>query len=758
MGFFRGHQEDIPPVPPSLNHNSLELPDGHQEKPLDAQPSTATGVTPYLGLRARLSQVWFNRWTVLLVLILIRVMIQIGSVNDNLDDAQVKALSACSKVEDIGSSMASMPHYLSVGVNHLAAEGIEKVLSGFVDLLFMILTGVEALIVFVIEMYVGTYACLIAAFIHGGIDVGVGAVDGAVKAFNNAIGPIADTISSDVSGFQNTINKFISGINNVGSIFGGSSTPPTLDISGDLDKLKNIKIDDTAFLGGLKALNTTIPTFDQVENDTKNAISIPFDMLKNVVNTSYSNYKFDQSIFPVANKEALTFCSDNSKLVDFFNDLYHIVYIAKIVFLVVLIVLAVAVIVPMSYLEVRRWRKQVRHARIFTKYGYDAMDVTYIASRPFTATWGIKVASRFSGRRQLLVRWAFAYGTTFPALFILSLAIAGLFSCLCQYILYRVLQNEAPALASQVGDFAGEVVKTLENVSVQWAKDANGVVLDVQNDINKDLLGWVVNATSTVNQTLATFDKEIEDGITAVFNGTVLLNTVRDVFDCLVGRKIENIEAGLTWVHDQAHVTLPQFPDDLFSVGANASITNDTSLTSFLSSPSSVTTDEITAAVDHVLNALRNNIIQEALISAGLLLVYVIVILVGIVRMLTAMAIPGGSADGHGPRFVDPQTAEAVDDGAVAAYTGDKRGVAPRSPRARTVADPAADGAAAARFPRFGRSVSPSADEDFEAAPRDEKAALGMGRKQSVRAGKIAKQWYGHQRQSSYGQVEDAGR
>jgi hypothetical protein len=747
MGIFRS-REDVPPVPPSLNHNSLELPDGHQEKSYFAMPDKDEGVKPYLGLRARLSQVWFNRWTVLLVLILIRVMIQIASVNDNLADAQVEALAACSKVEDIGSAMASMPHYLSVGVNHLAAEGIESVLAGFVDILFMILTGVEALIVFVIEMYVGTYACLIAAFIHGGIDVGVGAVDGATKFFNDNIGTITQSISSDVSSFQSKLNSALQGINNVGSFFGGSGTTiPPLDLSGDLTKLKSIQIDDTAFLGGLKQLNTTIPTFDQVENDTKTAIGIPFDMLKQLVNSSYSNYKFDQSVFPVANKEALTFCSGNSILVDFFDDLYHIVYIAKIVFLVVLIILAVLAIVPMSLLEIRRWKKQQDYARLFSEHGTDAMDISYIASRPFTAAWGIKFGNRFTGKRQVLVRWAFAYGTTFPALFILSLAIAGLFSCLCQYILYRVLQNEAPALAAQVGDFAGEVVNTLENVSVQWAKDANGVVLGVQNDINKYVLDWVANATTAVNNTLNTFDKEIEDGITQVFNGTVLLNTVRDVFDCLVGRKIENIEAGLTWVHDQAHVTLPLFPDDIFSVGANSSITNDTGLTSFLSSPSSVTTDDISAAVDHVLDMLRTNIIQEALISAGLLLVYIIVILIGIVRMLTAMAIPGGMpADGG--HFVDPQTFAAVDGGAVAQYTGAKRRPAPRTPQARDVA----------AFPNFGPSESAVSDEYDPVPLRDEKAAM-LDSKKSVRGGKVAKAWRrdGHQRQSSYGQMEDAG-
>jgi hypothetical protein len=633
----------VPPVPPNLNPNvwhSVELqdqPQGGSTRQLQPHAHTAPSVTPYLGLRARLSQLWFNRWTILLILVLVRVILLTGSLNDNIGDAKAKALSACTKVEDIGSAMASMPHYLSVGVNSLASDGITQAVSGMVKILMMILTGVENLIFFVINMYVGTWACLVAALIHGGLDISVKVVEGATKVMNEAISTITGQISETVSDVQNAINDIPSKVTN---LIGLNLDLPKIDITKNLDDLKNIKVNSNDFVKDLVSLNTTIPTFDQVENFTKNAIGVPFDFLKKQVNESYGSYKFDESVFPVAQKQALSFCSDNSFLNDFFNTLFGIVAKAKIAFAVVIPILAVLAMVGMGYLEIRRWRREKSRAEFFTKQGYDPMDVVYMASRPFTSRVGAKLASKFKGRNILLVRWTIAYGTSLPALFVLSLAIAGFFSCFCQFIILHSIQKEAPALANQVGDFAGDVVTTLKQVSTDWADDANGVILKLQDDINGDVFGWVTNATSAVNNTLETFDEEINKAVTTVFNNTILLNTARDLIGCVITRKIDAVQKGLTWVHDNAHVTLPLFANDVFSQGANDSVNGDSDLTSFLASPSSVTTDEITSAVDQVITKLRNGIVQEALISTALLLVYVIVILIGVVRALVAAAQP----------------------------------------------------------------------------------------------------------------------
>ncbi|KAL0940573.1 plasma membrane fusion protein prm1 [Colletotrichum truncatum] len=715
-------EEAYPAVPDSLRSDSVEM--SELRKTQQARADTSPYITPYLGLTARLSQIWLNRWTILLLLVLLRIVILIASLNDNVDEANTKALTACSKVEDIGSAMASMPHYLSVGVNELSAKGIEKTLDGMVAVLGLVLTGVQNLIIFVINMLTSMYTCLITAFIHGGLDVAADVTKKVTDAMNQAVGAITNTIDDKAKSLQDGINKAADAIED--SILGKVLPDfPKVDFTGPVSELRDIKIDTNGFVSDLNKLNDDLPTFEEVQNMTAEAIAFPFNLLKQTINDAYKGYKFDRSIFPVAQKQALKFCSTNNDIAEFFDGLRDKIRKARIIFIVVLSILAALVIAPMAYLEIMRWRRERKHARIVSSGQYDSMDVVYIASRPMTASYGIKFSSYFKGKRQIMVRWAIAYATSLPALFVLALAIAGFFSCLCQYIILVGVEKEVPALARQVGNFAGDVVNTLEDVSKEWADDANSVVLSTQNEINNDLLGYVTNATSAVNDTLNTFTNTMTTGLETVFNGTILINPIKDVVRCTIGLKVESVQKGLTWVHDHSQVSFPLFANDTFSLGAQKSISGDSDLNTFLASPSTVTTDEVTGAVTHVTEWLRRGIIQEALISTGILLIYVIIVLIGVIRALVGMAMPDkGRAEG-GLR-----------------YTGDDRpALSPRSPPRSNSND--------ARFPQFGSDGSAVDEDHYSREVRDEKTIkkTSMGRAQPMQ---------GHERTSSYGHFDTA--
>lgn len=662
--FFSGKSEkaaaqDYPNVPNSLkadHYSPSPTPD------LTARADTAPSVTPYLSKRARLSQIWINRWTILLLLVLLRLMLLIAQLVDNVGDAKTKALTACSKVEDIGSAMASMPHYLSAGVNDLTGYGIESAVHAMVDVLGLIMQGVEGMIIFFINFMTATYTCLITALIHGSLDVAASVTKDATKEFNDVIDKAADEIGTISKGLTDGINKITAGIK--GSIFGGALPDiPKVDFSGPVDDLKKFNLNTDDFVKDVQAINKDIPTFDQVQNLTKQAVSFPFNIARDALNEAFGNYTFKKDVFPLAQKKRLTFCSDNSTLNDFFEKVYKVIKVAKITFIVILSLLAILAIVPMTIWEMHRWHRMKAQAKRIENNREDSMDVVYMASRPWTSRVGIKLSSRFTGTRKVLVRWCVAYATSPPALFVLSLAIAGLFSCFCQWIILKLVIKEVPQLVDKVDAFADEVVTTLQNVSKEWSADANGVIKGVNDDINKDVLIYVTNATDAVNNTLNVFLTEMDKGLNAVFKNTVLLDPIKAVLHCVIGIKIESVQKGLTWVHDHAKVDFPLLPPDVFSLGANESISGDSELNTFLASPSSVTTDEVSGAVDHVINWLRNNIIQEALISTGILLVYVIVVLIGVTRTLVGMANPAAGRGDGGLR-----------------YTGDDR--PPLSPRA----------------------------------------------------------------------------
>lgn len=731
-------KQAFPAIPISLHAEDHEMRDFSTDHPDYTLPSTIPYYTPYLGLRARLSQVWINKWTILLALVLARVLLAVKGLDHDIASAKSEALSACTSVENVGSAMASMPHYLSQGVNEMAANGVTHAINGLMEMLMMTVTGLEALVVFIINMYISTYVCLITLVIDGSLEVAIKMIEDVGNAMNKSITSITSSIDTDVSSFQSSLNSFLSGLGSVLGTFGSSKSVPTLDLTSHLSALNSIKVDPTTLDSDLNTLSKNIPTFADVQNFTNSLIELPFETIKGLINSSMANYTFDKSVFPVAEKQSLTFCSDNNGINDFFDALSGVASLARKIFIVVIIILAILACIPMAYREIRRWRTQQQRALLLTKHAFDPMDVIYIASRPYTATAGIKAASRFkSTKRQILVRWFVAYATSIPALFVLALGIAGLFSCFCQYILLRSIEKEVPALAGEVGAFADKVVGALNNSSEAWAVSANGVINSTNTKVNTDVFGWAVTGTKAINDTLNGFMSHINDAINTTFGNTILLAPVQGTLNCLVGLKVASIEKGLTWVHDNAHVTFPEFKNDTLSLGAAASLTNSSSKENFLSSPGSVSSDDITAAVVKLTNAMTSAIQDEALIAGCLIGIWVLIVLIGLTRALIGMFGRDKTRAEGGPT-----------------YTGENRNpVSPRSPNRNNFG----------LFPEFGGPVSSvrptesQAEHDSWQTDGFQGGNEKLGHAGQRTVGRVLTK-KGHERGSSYGYVVDEKR
>jgi uncharacterized protein YdhG (YjbR/CyaY superfamily) len=662
-------QQPFPAIPPSLSAGDHEMRDYYANPSAPRPvPNQTPYLTPYLGLRARLSQVWINRWTVLLILVLVRVLFAISSTGDGLTSARGEALSACTNVEKIGSAMASMPHYMSQGVNKMTALGIDKAVNGLMSMVSLSVAGVEEIVVFVIGMMTNTYLCLITLAVSGSLKAAVDLLTNAQNDLNGILGGIGNDIDSTAKTLQNGLNGLVSGINT----FTGNSVPK-IDFTKQIDAIKNVKL-PADLNDNLKKLNDSIPNFADVKNVTETVIRFPFEELKKTISTAMGKYEFNQSLFPVPKKEALTFCSGNNGINDFFDDLDHVAHIAKKVFIGVLLTAAILVCVPMAWLEIRRYRRLQERAKNVREYALDPMDAVYISSRPYTSDIGRWFARKFSTpRRQILVRWAVAYPTSVPALFILSLAIAGLLSCLCQYILLRAIEKQVPALTGQVANFTSKVVTQLNNASVQWADGTNKVILSESNSLNQDLFSWVNVSTKAVNDTLNSFVDETTKVLNSTFGGTPLYEPIKGVFDCLVGLKIQGVEKGLTWVHDNAHINFPLLNNDTFSLGAIAKMTDGNGDDELLSDPTGKAKDEVSNAILKVTNAIAKGIRQEALISTVILVIWLLMFFISVIYTAVRFAgyekVRGNAGNEYAPRDVNNELPFARPASAAPPYT-----------------------------------------------------------------------------------------
>jgi hypothetical protein len=348
-------------------------------------------------------------------------------------------------------------------------------------------------------------------------------------------------------------------------------------------------------------------------------------------------FEFNRTLLPIPEKKKLNFCSEGNSINEFFDDLITMAYNARKIALGVLIVAAILVCVPMAWMEVRRFRKTQARSALFAE-GHDGMDVVYLASRPTSSGIGLWFGRRFgSARRQAIMRWAWAYATSVPMLFLLSLGIAGLFACFCQYLLLKAIENKTPELTKQVGDFAEKVVGSLNNASMSWSSGVNGAVGKLDDKINDDILGWVNSTTSAVNRTLNGFVDEMSKTLNTTFGNTPLHDPIKEVLNCLIGLKIAGVQKGLTWVQDNAHIAFPGVANNTFSLGALAVKSDSDSAAELLADPNGKTRDEITEAVAYVIDKLMSGIQQEALISTALILVWLFIAIGGYVYASTQL-------------------------------------------------------------------------------------------------------------------------
>jgi len=250
------------------------------------------------------------------------------------------------------------------------------------------------------------------------------------------------------------------------------------------------------------------------------------------------------------------------------------------------------------------------------------------------------------------------------------------------------------------------VVAALNSSSAEWANGTNAAILAENSKINNEMLGWVNTSTTALNDTLNSFINETTGLINQTFGGTVLFEPISGIFECLIGLKVASIEQGLTWVHDNAQVAFPTFPNDTFSAGAQAAVASTDPTTgqgnnSFVADPGSDATDKITATVVSLCQALEAGVRTEALIATGVLCCYFAVVLMGAARVAWVLTRrPRIRAEGGATTAGDIDAASTIIHGqAPPLYVHSTGGSVPQQQTGRT--DLGTDAYAAGKYSAF---------------------------------------------------------
>ena len=110
-------------------------------------------------------------------------------------------------------------------------------------------------------------------------------------------------------------------------------------------------------------------------------------------------------------------------------------------------------------------------------------------------------------------------------------------------------------------------------------RNVQGSVDSLIQLMNDALFSLVKRTSAELLQNMQTFQKKTDTTLSSVFDGTPFASPIRAIVYCTVGRKIEDLEDGLSWIVTQLNIPSPQIQPALQNALSLSSLTeSDNSL------------------------------------------------------------------------------------------------------------------------------------------------------------------------------------
>ncbi|CAG8558138.1 23776_t:CDS:2, partial [Gigaspora rosea] len=603
-----------------------------------------TNIQPYVGLNGRLSLAWITYPIIALFFIILRLIIAMGSIQPLVDKVKEKALSSCNSLELATSTLVSLPHFTADGFNRATIDSINLSIKGVSKTLDFGILALEGIIVWIIHVYRGTLKCLLEFAINGSISSVAEAIK-ALQAFSTTqLTNIKSGIDNDISSANAALNSVRNAISTAGSLIGGINVPNIAIPSADA--LNSFQLPSSNNVAGLDALSQNIPTIADIETTLDNIVTIPFEQLRTLIQSTMSNLTFNQELLPVPPSNNLKFCASSLDL-SVLDQLSHdLVKAATIGIVIIFLIGLIMILFNAFYIWFSYKRFMIHINRTVTTVQLitvnssreSILDIIKIAEHPLISRWIIKTSKFFKRtENKNLYRWYWDYILYKPALICLIIGIAGVLGIYLQIVILNIVrQNYRGPIQQAIGSFGNTVLNLmnsqLNNTSQQFANGSNSVISTLENGINQNLLGWVNTTTTTLNNTLNTAIDDITTLIQTTFQGVPALSSaVQQILNCVIFAKIEGIQAGLTFIKDHAVIGLPRVNDNILMISPLRMQEVVNEATDKLVGPQNDTNGgEIGGIFDDYENKLRSELVLFLVLVGA----YVIVVLMGAIYVL----------------------------------------------------------------------------------------------------------------------------
>ncbi|OEJ86248.1 Plasma membrane fusion protein PRM1 [Hanseniaspora osmophila] len=523
---------------------------------------------PYLSFQDRLSQIWINKYTILCMLFIFKLLVFSSQVQKSLNNVKSSITESNSACYYYDLMVNETPYYMSLMANYMLEKSIEESIKMSLKILSEVVYIVEQIIIFMFDMWCGTYLCLIMSAVDGAVDVATNVTESLVDLANSTMHSAAQDINKGLSGLSSLVNGVVTEFdkleNELGSLFNkntdkenSSTTQMSTKISNislTVSKLSNFYI-NSDIDSKLRKLSKETPDFDTVKNKTHSLIAIPFNKViaefKQVNTTRYVKpanislkpVQFVKQLNQTGNKNTkntLTTSYDYCENVilpeftSFFKKFNKIVLVFQIIVVILLIVVALASCVPEFYKEFFFWKKiykfKDRVDNNLSEEEVGGLENPFDIEKPARKTFEMDVIGEmftvFPGfvgvsvlnmlpcfdSQNVKTRWWIHYVFSKRAAILFMISISGLICCLIQYILVRYMEK----LTNQI-----------------FPKTTPSLASDKQATIITNVMGNMSTMMNSSFQSWSTNTNAFIDTVQYNINNEMVIRSIETITDSL---------------------------------------------------------------------------------------------------------------------------------------------------------------------------------------------------------------------------------
>lgn len=573
----------------------------------------------YLNLYERLSQTYLHQWCIVLALVMIKIYLFKRSVINTLHNLEEYSQELCAYINKSSSTLDMLPKNISNIINSLVIQNLNQLQYLWLMVLKLIITISQNLIVFFIEIFLGTFTCLLTATVSGTVDLALESTENVLVAVNETVIYVSKDIQDGLSGLSSIINSLLSIAGKIESFFSGNDYNPdefVNKINLSIHALNNLSI-PSSVIANIDGLKSDIPNFENLENSTLGLIKEPFRLISEEISKS-SYFKLNVSIDDIPtfkDSNIINLCDDSSEIEQQFKVLTRIVSDTSRIILSVISVILLFVLISLFYIEWIKWKKALKIQKSLEQTNNVGNTLAVYENPVLYASYKLGILNTTGNNSRLT--WLLNYCTSKNALGILILASIGFITILLQFIIIKKIQYSI-----ELAETSSTFEEIFKNDSAIYINEVNGYLNAREIDINTELFGNLKNTTTSLNATINDFLVGFNKSVVGVFEGTVFASPISTVFYCVIGRKLVLIEKGLTWINKNLQITVPTLSNDTISSNfeLNESVEN--------------MKDSINKKLNQIIDNYNGIIRVEFWCCLGLFSIWVLQLIVGILIIM----------------------------------------------------------------------------------------------------------------------------